>query len=59
MLHVAIRTARPSDLSSLSEVTANPHADAFYAHAGFQAGGSVDTALGAGARMALRLAPPG
>lgn len=35
------------------EVTANPHAHAFYGHVGFQATGSVDTVLGAGTRMEL------
>jgi GNAT superfamily N-acetyltransferase len=35
------------------EVTANPHADAFYRQVGFRATVSVDTALGTGTRMEL------
>jgi GNAT superfamily N-acetyltransferase len=35
------------------EVTANPHANAFYEHVGFRATASVDTTFGPGTRMEL------
>ncbi len=40
------------------EVTANPHADAFYTSVGFRATVSVATALGPGTRMELPISAP-
>lgn len=40
------------------EVTANPHANAFYEQVGFWAKASVDTAFGPGTRMELRIPAP-
>ena len=41
--------------ASRVEVTANPHAMAFYLHAGFLGAGEVETAFGPGTRMYLPL----
>lgn len=51
MLAVAER-ARANDAHRI-EVTANPHADAFYRVVGFVPGEAVRTELGAGVRMVL------
>jgi GNAT superfamily N-acetyltransferase len=39
--------------ATMIEVTANPHANAFYEHVGFRGTASVDTAFGTGTRMEL------
>jgi GNAT superfamily N-acetyltransferase len=50
----AARLASESGCSALA-VTANPHATAFYAAAGFDGCETVKTPLGAGTRLRLRL----
>ncbi len=50
----AARLASESGCSALA-VTANPHAAAFYAAAGFDGAETVTTPLGAGTRLRLRL----
>jgi GNAT superfamily N-acetyltransferase len=50
----AARLASAAGCSAL-DVTANPHAAAFYATAGFVGGETVKTPLGAGTRLRLRL----
>lgn len=45
--------------STTIEVTANPHANAFYEHVGFRATSTVDTTFGPGVRMELPISPGG
>ena len=55
LVHDAGRLAAEAGCPALA-VTANPHAAAFYAAAGFDRGEAVATPLGAGTRISLRLA---
>jgi N-acetylglutamate synthase-like GNAT family acetyltransferase len=56
LIQDAMTAAQQRGISRI-EVTANPHADAFYRQVGFQPAGEVQTRFGPGQRMSLKVNP--